>query len=173
MSTMCPASKGTLVNWMKIIQEMPRLIACKSLLHVKYLWIWGNIHFLWAVIASLGRQHMLAVWSCSVVICVPQRQTQVLVQNLLKKWIWLWSLKLSIAAYWLRAHSCLHFRPRSGWKTHHGRKVGLKQTPLRGHHPSPWTSESVKLDPSPWLDKNTSVLQHGCVYTAWQQVVFR
>lgn len=92
MSSMCPASKGTTVNWMKIKQEMPPLIACKSLLHVKYLWIWGNIHFLWAVIATLGRQHKLNVWSCSV-WCVPPRQTQVLLQNLPKKWIWF--LKLS------------------------------------------------------------------------------
>lgn len=59
------------------------------------------------------------------------------------------------------------------WKKHHGHKVGLKKTSLRGHHPSPWTSESLKLDLRPRFDKNTSVLQYGCVYTAPQQVVFR
>lgn len=50
------------------------------------------------------------------------------------------------------------------WKKHHGHKVGLKQTPLRGHHPSPGASESLKLDVS--LIKTHQFCSIGCVYGA-------
>lgn len=47
------------------------------------------------------------------------------------------------------------------WKKHHGRKMGLKQTPHEGHHPSPWTGKSLKLAMSPRFDKKKNLVSHA------------
>lgn len=159
---MCLSSKGAPVNWMKIMQEMPRLIACKSLLHVK-----KSVGFEAACVAYISCHcicntglmctlldlNLSHLWDVCVTCAIttnsgtpaePAQETNPILK--VKKQL-IGSMPI---------HVCVS-GPDLVWKKHHGHKVGLKQTPLQGYHPSPWTCATPRLDLSPRLDKNTSV----------------
>lgn len=76
---------------------------------------------------------------------MPSSQTQVFQPNLPKLNL-IPGVKTQLR--WLSAIPVCLSSPGLLWKKHHGRKVGLKQTPLRGHHLSPWTYRSLELDPT-------------------------
>lgn len=94
MNSMCPASKGMSVNWMKIMQEMLWLIACKSLLHVKYLWIWGNIHSLHKLLLHLWGNNRCVMCNFCAMCAIKTNLGTFTKLAKKKKRIWFWFLKL-------------------------------------------------------------------------------
>lgn len=144
MNSMLSASKAMPANWMKIMKEMPRLIACKSRLHVKYVRICGGTHFLRKLVEHLwDKSSVLCVWPCTQDIWVncAIKTNSVLMQNVPKM-----HQILEVKNQQTGSVPFLSAFQVQVWKKHHSHKVGLKQTPLQGHHPSPLTFGSLKRD---------------------------